>query len=161
MFRVVSAKAVRYALVPMLSFWIAGTACLLGCSVQAAQSQTNAPSDDHAVVTAHESCASSKSHDCCAGKQASTQDTSETKSVAEIALTPQGGTSGTMGECPLGIRATAVISKVGQEQTTIVLPLPSVPSVAPAVPEHTSPVIDPLRVPNRGHTYLRCCVFLI
>jgi hypothetical protein len=160
MFRFVSAKAVRYALVPLVSFWIAGTACLLGCSMGIETAHAASTPSDQNVVVAHETCASSKSHDCCAEKQETEQEASP-KSLTSRALIPQGGPSGQMGECPMAISATAVISKVGQEQAPVVKPMASIPAVVPVVLEYTSPTIEPPRVPNRGHTYLRCCVFLI
>jgi hypothetical protein len=68
--------------------------------------------------------------------------------------------SGAMSCCPLMSAATAVVAKPRVNDATAA----AVESATlPALLNHTStaPLSAPLRLPNRGHTYLRCCAFLI
>jgi hypothetical protein len=67
----------------------------------------------------------------------------------------------TMIDCPLAVNATAVLSKAGPDQSNVALPSSSDRESLSNLPEQTSAFARPLRLPNRGHTYLRCCVFLI
>jgi hypothetical protein len=67
----------------------------------------------------------------------------------------------TMIDCPLAVNATAVLSKVGSDDSHVALPSSAEPATLVNPLEQTSAIARPLRLPNRGHTYLRCCVFLI
>jgi hypothetical protein len=66
-----------------------------------------------------------------------------------------------MTDCPLAVTATAALSKAGSDQASAALPDSSESAVLANPPEQTIAFTRPLRLPNRGHTYLRCCVFLI
>ena len=72
-----------------------------------------------------------------------------------------GATFPTMVDCPLAVNATAALSKAGPDDSNVALPSPSERSSLSNLPEQVSSFAQPLRLPNRGHTYLRCCVFLI
>jgi hypothetical protein len=67
--------------------------------------------------------------------------------------------TGAMSCCPLMSVAAAVVAKLRVNEATTAL----AESTPPALQHHTSTVSlsAPLRLPNRGHTYLRCCAFLI
>jgi hypothetical protein len=67
----------------------------------------------------------------------------------------------TMIDCPLAVNATAVLSKVGSDDSHVALPSSAQPPALVNPLEQTSAIARPLRLPNRGHTYLHCCVFLI
>jgi hypothetical protein len=68
--------------------------------------------------------------------------------------------SGAMNCCPLISACAAGVTKRANDTLVAALlertALPAFLNNA-----ETSPLTTPLRLPNRGHTYLRCCVFLI
>lgn len=153
-------KILRLWLAISVSLWMAGAGCLLGCSNEAhAGSLASAESTD--TVVAEDSCASSHSHDCCAKKKAhhsaagNNQQTDPTESLFEA------DQSRMFESCPMAVNASAVVSKsrakISQASVakTIEAPLPSM------VVTTASRSVDRPSVPNRGPTYLRCCVFLI
>ena len=130
---------------------------MLGCSnsVSAAEGTRAESADAPQVVVAGDACASAHSHDCCA-KQRARKNTA--KRSSNLAAVPS--TMGMEG-CPLAVNATAAISKPNSAQanadTALVEPLRPIQSAEwRSDIRSTSPI-----VPNRGPTYLRCCVFLI
>lgn len=160
---------IRLILAFSLSLWIAGAGCMLGCESMAASAANGATSESAhhssttALVVSGDACSTSattKSHDCCkkrSGKVRATTSPSSGPSTVEIV-----GTSGSsMPTCPLAAGRAVVVAKVnnGESITAHV--------VANAVfrdlnsSERSAPLSPPLRLPNRGHTYLRCCAFLI
>lgn len=160
MFFLASAKFTRLALVPLLAFWIAGTGCLLGCEKMVAAANLE---DTHLdTIVAGDSCASQKGHDCCAkrnDRKSMAVTVSETSSSIDFFL-PSKNASDTFG-CPLAASRAIVVGKAGTLQPppgeTIGARLPSYSSVN----ERRASATETLFPPNRGHTYLRCCVFLI
>jgi hypothetical protein len=140
MFSVLSTKTVRLLLAVTVSVWMAG-GCLFGCS-------TTAMAAD-AVVEGHHSPAPTTMASCHAAKQP--------KGVANFAPAPRG----TMKDCPLAVGDSAVTSKNSKH-----VPDPGSAPVAvlPFAEKQTETSKDFLVIPylpNRGPTYLRCCVFLI
>ena len=169
MFRIVSSRTTRLTLAPLLALWIAGTGCLFGCEIKSLAAE---PVSQHeskstlATMVSGEACASAKSHDCCANKPATKHGGHDTEKVAgenvsshELVVWP-GSSSGSMGSCPLAVNATVVVTKSRDTETsagtasTVVVP-------HQRILRHQTHRSDPLSLPNRGHTYLRCCVFLI
>ena len=152
----VSLKAVRLVLAVSVSIWLAG-GCLLGCGKMAmAASQ----SDREQAAVEAESCNSAQEHHCCSKPNAtkkSTIDPKLTESLLALASLPRGS----MSECPLAMNATATAAKVNSnapdaDQTTT----PSLPFTAGNREVQQKYFVAP-QVPNRGPTYLRCCVLLI
>lgn len=140
-----SKKAVRLLLVFSVSTWMAG-GCLLGCSNTAM-----AGSADHEI--ANDARTSVAGHSCHAMRSNS----KAPKGVPSFAPDP----IGMMKDCPLAVSATAVTTKSkGQMPDPGHGPVASLPliengTVQLANASHTS------IPPNRGPTYLRCCVLLI
>jgi hypothetical protein len=66
-----------------------------------------------------------------------------------------------MMDCPLAVNATAALAKARPDQASSALPLTRANDTLPHLQERTAILSPPLVLPNRGHTYLRCCVFLI
>jgi len=152
----ISLKAVRLLLTVSVSIWLAG-GCLLGCGKMAmAASQRG---NQQAAVEAA-SCHSAQQHHCCSKPKAtkkSTIDPKLTESLLALASFPRGS----MNECPLAMGATAIAAKANSnapdsDQTTTA-PLPLTAANRELRQKY---FVTPL-VPNRGPTYLRCCVFLI
>lgn len=152
-----SNKLVRLLLSISVSIWMAG-GCLFGCSNTTMASDV--AGDSVQTIEAGESCHTAQTHDCCAAKKPKIQTVRRTKQ-------PEGVTSfmptlrGAMNDCPLVVNATAVTSKSSSH-----VPAPGrapVP-VLPRIEEQTQLADNTLVVPflpDRGPTYLRCCVFLI
>ena len=69
--------------------------------------------------------------------------------------------SGSMNCCPLTGPFATVATRARAEDNSVaaILEPTRLPTFIGDV--HPSPVTPPLRLPNRGHTYLRCCAFLI
>jgi hypothetical protein len=134
-------KAVRLALLFGVSIWMSG-GCLLGCG-STAMAAHGAQKDEN-TITATPSCHS---------KHHSKQPT------GVPAFMP--GPRESMKDCPLAVGATAAISKSSNQ-----LPHPGSGSIAglPVIETRTVQLVSfslkPIP-PNRGPTYLRCCVLLI
>jgi hypothetical protein len=174
-----SIRIVRVSLALAVALWIAGAGCMLGCEnmVSAATAAEIASSaNSTAIVVTGEACASMQSHDCCAKRNAHSAAKAVTKpttdkgqfvadsgkEIASDSVFPAlGGTLPTMRDCPLAVNATAVLSKARPDQSNIALPSRSEIVSLSNPPEQTSAFARPLRLPNRGHTYLHCCSFLI
>jgi hypothetical protein len=139
---VLSTKTVRLLLALTVSVWMAG-GCLFGCSTTAMAA--------NAVVEGHHS----SSQTIVAG--ASCHAAKQPKGGYNFAPAPRG----TMKDCPLAVGDSAVTSKNSNH-----LPDPGSAPVAvlPFAEKQTATSNDFLVIPylpNRGPTYLRCCVFLI
>ena len=156
-------KAMRLLLAFSVSVWLAG-GCMFGCGSTAMASPGAV---DQATAVEGESCHTEKAHDCCSKQKAPKQSTvpvlqteillNQAPGFASLASLPRGS----MGDCPLVVNATAVTSKNNSNSpapayaSNAALPLPETDGEIPQ--KH---VVAPL-LPNRGPTYLRCCVFLI
>jgi hypothetical protein len=166
-----SARIVRLVIAPLLSLWVAGAGCMLGCENMIAAAATDSlvnageQAGHHGtLVVSGDACASSKSHDCCKKKPVQVAEKThgpETQDHGAALVSSSGSSSETMKECPLAVSRTVVIAKKRAVEVN------AQPTVAHAVTppqnfvEINAPVSSALRLPNRGHTYLRCCVFLI
>lgn len=154
-------RILRLALAISVSLWMAGAGCLLGCSNET-RAASSASDESVDTVVAEGSCASSHSHDCCAKKKA--HHASAPKNNPQIDPTEpllQAAESRMIESCPMAVNASAIVSKSRAEISkasvakTIEAPPPS------TVITTASRSVDRPSVPNRGPTYLRCCVFLI
>ena len=161
-----SIKVVRVSLALAVALWMAGAGCMLGCGgmVGAAASGVVSSVTPPAVVTG-EACASMQSHDCCAkhgahsaAKAAAKSQTEETTSFIVPSLA---GTFPTMMDCPLAVNAAAELSNPRLDHSNVALLSSSATASLPNSLGQKNGFARPLRLPNRGHTYLRCCVFLI
>ncbi len=150
----------------MLALWVAGTGCLFGCEMraQAADETTKLASGDAFTLVSGDVCASAKSHDCCAKQNRSNATETDHQLVGSTANALVGygqSSSGLVEPCPMAINATAVVSKV---RTTKYVSLPAINYDIPAArtkeEQHLS-LSTHFPLPNRGHTYLVCCTFLI
>jgi hypothetical protein len=66
-----------------------------------------------------------------------------------------------MVDCPLAVNATAALSKARPDESGADLPLTRAADNFSDVQEQLTALTPPSLLPNRGHTYLRCCVLLI
>lgn len=165
-----SIRIVRVSLALAVASWMAGAGCLLGCgNMMAADASSDAssnaatPASSSTIVAAGEACASMHAHDCCAKHRTHSASRADTKSNSTTAVFVPGlaATPATMMDCPLAVNAAAALSKAASDQSSVALASTSARASLSNSSEQTSAFARPLRLPNRGHTYLRCCVFLI
>jgi hypothetical protein len=141
--------------------------CLFGCTntnamaAEATQSSASAAAGD-------ENCRALEAHSCCTRPVAQKQKPKAKKSLRfskELtAALPNGTVTAPphgMKDCPLLANNTAATSKSNGSQPepgrSPVAVLPNIESFD----EQSAVTIFSSHVPNRGPTYLRCCVFLI
>jgi hypothetical protein len=67
----------------------------------------------------------------------------------------------TMRDCPLAVNATAALSKARPDESGSAIVLARAFAPSNSVQEQLAALAPLSALPNRGHTYLRCCVFLI
>lgn len=161
-----SIRVVRFILAPVLSFWVAGAGCMFGCeSMMAVAASLETPAhhskSGSTIVASGHACASKKSHDCCQKSSEEASPKSPQSKFANEALVASGGSSSSPINCPFAVSRAAVIAKAqGRDNNASAVLAVSNPAQQNCA-EQVAPLSPPLRLPNRGHTYLHCCVFLI
>jgi hypothetical protein len=167
-----STRIVRFALAPLLGLWMAGAGCMMGCEGMVAAATTvpsNTP-EKHSghqsgqratIVAAGHACSSSGSHGCCAKNAGESKPAAEQPSKSDTTLVIVGGPSSGMVNCPLAVSRAAIAAKIRNNEVAAAPALAHSILPAESFLEQTAPLSTRLRLPNRGHTYLRCCVFLI
>ncbi|HKO99473.1 MAG TPA: hypothetical protein VJU86_20905 [Pyrinomonadaceae bacterium] len=163
----------RFTLASVLSLWIAGAGCMLGCESMAAMAAPsgNIESSHHqtksnVLEATGDTCAASESnssHDCCKKKARTHKAEAPAQANTPDASLPEfgGSNSGTMNSCPLAMSRAVAVGKSHDNHSSV-----SAIATRSVIPdfesrELTAPLSTPLRLPNRGHTYLHCCAFLI
>ena len=168
-----SAGIFRFVLVPILSLWIAGAGCIIGCEGIASAAAT-VPNSSQEMHSGHQSgrkatigavgnaCSSSGSRSCCTKnavvKKPETQRTGKSDLTR---LTVGESSSGLLKDCPLAVGKTAIAAKIRSGEVAVGPVLAHWILDSEYMQERISPPSPPTRLPNREHTYLRCCVFLI
>jgi len=152
----------------MLAFWLAGAGCLLGCEgmASAAPAVRSSNSDQASTIVAEgDACAATEGHSCCAKKARAKKParqniklTSSRQNLADNRLA-ESSTSG-MKACPFAISRAMTLAKThdGQMSSTAIVPA-VLQAVSVREQKLSLSTLSPM--PNRGHTYLRCCAFLI
>ena len=161
-----SRKTLRLMLAVTVALWMAGAGCMLGCEnmVSAAANNRMSSATLADVVVAGDACASVHSHDCCAKRAAkpiSNKSSASTDVAGTDAALRFGASSSMMDGCPLAVNATAALSKARYDQSSVHVAARASSVAIPNSLEQTIALSPLPRLPNRGHTYLRCCVFLI
>lgn len=166
-----SSRIVRFVLAPVLSIWVGGAGCLLGCEgmVAAAATDASAEASQHsahvsALVASGHACSSGEvnnSHDCCKKKSGVAQYKTKEPIAGGAVITPTSSSSGLMKDCPFAVSKAAVVNKARNGEMSVAPALAHSILAPDNSPEQKGPLSAPARLPNRGHTYLRCCVFLI
>jgi hypothetical protein len=153
-------RAVRILLATSLSFWIAGAGCLLGCEGMTAAAERPLSASANLVVSG-DVCSSGESHHCCSRQKTSAQ----LSHPRPEPLTHKrfGGNlpSSGMHQCPFAVSRSLVTAKSDGGNSSALQPIAVTQfSVQPVAAPHLL-LVDTPRPASRGHTYLRCCVFLI
>jgi len=169
-----SIRILRLALALAVALWMAGAGCMLGCENMVSAA---APGDHHSatkvseLIVSGDACASMHGHDCCAkrsGKSVAQSAKKSAQSHARVENAPAGlttsqfeATSSGMFDCPLAMNANAALTKSRPDQSNVATLSQGLTPAVSNTSEQTTVLGRPLRLPNRGHTYLRCCAFLI
>jgi hypothetical protein len=156
--------SVRAVLAFGLMFWCAGTGCMMVNYARAAATELN----DAAMVMDHAMAGSMSmdAHACCKARRPSAkahQSRIESKSEsAELNLTlPSTPTpTGAMNCCPLTSGSIIVTSRSQSNDRATVLHHGDSASLL-LIQTDPAPLVVPLRLPNRAHSYLLDCAFLI
>lgn len=141
---------------------------MLGCEsmvamASASSAGTTRPHTSQTIVASGDVCASAEpksSHGCCKKNKPTAKNDSD---PALEAFMPEAGgsSSGAMNNCPLAMGRAAVVAKSHSRDVSVTPALAGSPLPELKVNELTAPLSARLRLPNRGHTYLHCCAFLI
>lgn len=166
-------RIVRFVLAPLLSFWVAGAGCMLGCEGMVAAASTEQPNTSHhakrtsTIVASGNACSSAKSHSCCSEKSSestaseSKAQQDESSKVSDQHPVASRRSSSDPMNCPFAVSRAVVVGKAQGGEKKAVAVLAHSTLVTQGFAEQLVPLSRSLRLPNRGHTYLRCCVFLI
>jgi hypothetical protein len=184
--RLSSMKTLRLVVSLSLVLWVGGAGCVFGCETLAmAASGQGAAATDHnqahldlSTLVSGEACASAADHNCCAKHHASSAQSVIIRSTKRARASGKPGpnsvdrpgvatssivlalSDGTMHTCPLAMNATALATKARSDESTNSVALAPVNLTAIDLEKPTTS-FPPTFFNNRGHTYLRCCVFLI
>lgn len=131
-----------------LALWLGGFGCLLGCAPVASGATMTHAAHAQAADESH----GAMNHSCC----------HRTKKSAGAAASVELGSQADVGQssCPFSSPAINASSKVGGKLTASTPVRNALPEVA-RTSSSFAPSIVHARPPDRGGTYLRCCVFLI
>jgi hypothetical protein len=159
----VSLKVVRLLLAVSVAIWLAG-GCLLGCGNAAMAATGNAEKPAQTAVEG-ESCDRTQAHHCCSKAKPAKANPAKRRTIdpklTEALMSLNSVPRGMMSDCPLAVNATAVTSKQNSNAPDLAhattAALPPIADKGELPREHFSAP----QLPNRGPTYLRCCVFLI
>ena len=170
-----SMKIFRAGIALSLVFWVAGLGCVFGCEslatsapgITAAEHHLGQP--DATTIVSGDSCASRADHSCCAkhraasrhrkttDKATSAPDIRSSLVTSSLMLDMAGGV---VHQCPLALNTRALASKARSDESTTFIAFQPASLPLVSVGQLTVPSA-PAFLNNRGHTYLRCCVFLI
>jgi hypothetical protein len=142
------------ALAISLMFWCAGTGCMLVAHARAAAKTVSAlatPTDPHAC------CEAGHKKQKLQASKVEQRARANTQSVSTRSLPPP---ASAMRCCPLGSRSMLVASRPQSTDRAEAFNQPD--CLAPITAKsNLSPFAVPLRLPNRAHSYLLDCAFLI
>jgi hypothetical protein len=148
-----------------LMLWFAGTGCMMVSYARAAVTESEAVAG--LMSQAMAGSMSMDAHACCKAKRSSTKrphTRSESRSLSpELNLLNLPSTptpSGVMNCCPLTSGSIVVASR-SQSNDNASLVQQSSSSLLLLIKSDPSPLAVPLRLPNRAHSYLLDCAFLI
>ena len=156
--------ALRSVLAFALMFWCAGTGCMIVSYARAAATDSSVATGalDHAMSGSM----SMDAHACCKAKRpskkahalVSSDNSSPELSLFTLPSLPS--PSGVMNCCPLTTGSIVATSRSQSHDDATALEQTDSSSLS-LVTSHPAPLAIPLRLPNRAHSYLLDCAFLI
>jgi len=157
--------SIRSVLTFALMFWCAGTGCMMVSYARAASADSSAANDVFAHAMA--GSMSTDAHACCRAKRPSTNThhgRAESKSTSSVEVNllmpPSTPTQTAMNCCPL-TSGSIVVSSLSQSNDNSTVWQQTDSSSPLLVKSDLAPLAVPLRLPNRAHSYLLDCAFLI
>lgn len=176
-----SFRILRVTLAFVVALWMAGAGCLLGCEnkVASAANEVKDEGKASALVVSGDACASAHSGSCCSSHGAKAKRSAKASQSAKsehlnsanskpakdsssiVPTLATDGSSSSMMNCPLAVNSTAVLSKSGPDHVDGHLAVANSSEPLTTGIKRSTAFVRPPRLPNLGHTYLRCCVFLI
>lgn len=131
-----------------LVLWLGGVVCLIVRPTRASAAMKDGPQESHESGSCEMSAGHARPHP---------QRSEDQKPCAE---TPT-RSNDSMACCPLAGQQAVTVSKTRVADTLDIALTPDKSLLAPVIPASTGWLSSKTRVPDRGGTYLRCCVFLI
>jgi len=146
-----------------LIFWCAGAGCMMVSYARATAADSSAAND--VIDQAMASSIPMDAHACCKAKRPSTKThhrRAESKSTSsfELAMPSSPTQTGVMNCCPLTSGSIVVASRSQSKDNSTVFEQTH-SSYLLLVKSAPAPPTIPLRLPNRAHSYLLDCAFLI
>lgn len=140
---------IRRLSVVALALWLGGFGCLLGCDTHASAAVVAAAAPQESVAAASHDA---MTHGCCHAKK--------DHHVASSSVEPNVRTDAGLAQCPFNTPAVDSARRAAV-QSPAAIPTQGWLSPAPTLHASFAPPDGRARAPDRGGTYLRCCVFLI
>ncbi len=145
-----TSKSVRHFCIIALALWVAGVGCLVSCGAHDVQAVPTTRQTDEAVSCSH--------HACCQMERESDDTSAGVSSTEQPAPIPTGAS---MSCCPLaGLPTTEASKRRVTDENAAALTIHRA-SVMPRADARSLSPAERFYLPDRGGTYLRCCVFLI
>ncbi len=151
--RLTARSIVRRLTAAALVLWLGGVGCFFGCDMGVVSA---AESDGQMTTAQADSCPAFAGHDCCHKAKAESGDADDDGS--NVRQTP--GPTPTTGHCPLKGQSADSARKVSVTDAPHAV-AGNTFKLTPHTNAHARLTPHRLRVPDRGSTHLRCCVFLI
>jgi hypothetical protein len=147
------------ALTIALMFWCAGAGCMMVSYAKGAMSDMDASAD--APMMAHMSGAMD-AHACCKAKLKNAKRSASAESPKEFTqfTLPEPVQSNAMDCCPLTSGSIVVASRSTSNDEAPAVSSSDSSAFKPLI-SYQKPLAIPLRLPNRAHSYLLDCAFLI
>jgi hypothetical protein len=143
---------VRRLTAAALVLWMAGVGCFFGCEMGVVSAAAEA--DEREVVEQPESCPAFAGRDCCHKAKAESGEASGSTARRTPGHAPRTDC------CPIKSQSADPARKLGVADAPLAeagTPL----KLSPHTNARARLTVHRLRVPDRGSTHLRCCVFLI
>jgi hypothetical protein len=161
-----SFRIIRVTLAFAVALWMAGAGCLIGCeNVTSASAASEQTANTSVLVVSGEVCAKHGANSQHGAKSAGSKSTKTAKATkpasGNASLLAFHAGSSSMMDCPLAVNATAALAKARTDNADADFALANVSPLLASSLEESAAHTPPARLLNRGHTYLRCCVFLI
>ena len=152
-------RLISKALAIALMFWCAGAGCMMVSYAKGAMSEV----DSLAATAAHAMSGAMDAHACCQAKRKGAKHSPSAKATpsqfTQFAI-PEPVQGNAMNCCPLTSGSIAVASRSTSNDEAPALSQTNSNAFKPLTSDQ-KPVAIPLRLPNRAHSYLLDCVFLI
>ena len=144
-----------------LVFWCAGAGCMMVSYAKAGMPAMDSATAADAPAMAHMSH-SMDAHACCKAKRKGAKRSNSAESTARefIQFIPEPTQSNAMNCCPLTSGSIVVASRSSSNDEAPALSQTGSTAFKPLTSDQR-PVATPLRLPNRAHSYLLDCAFLI